>query len=76
MSASPVLQRLRWSGISTERMSPADTMFVTTGRRLYVTGDVDGGFRPRSNPYDLYTFGRPQRDDPLARGSRECGRNR
>jgi hypothetical protein len=28
------------------------TPFVTTGHRLYVIGDIDGGFRPRSNPYE------------------------
>jgi hypothetical protein len=32
-------------------------MFATTGRRLYVIGDIDGGFRPRSNPYDLHRYG-------------------
>ena len=48
------------------RSSPADTLFVTTGRKLYVLGDIDGGFRPRSNPYDLYNFGKPLPGDPLA----------
>lgn len=48
------------------RNSPADTLFVSTGRKLYVVGDIDGGFRPRSNPYDLYNFGKPLPDDPLA----------
>ena len=29
-------------------------------------GDIDGGFRPRSNPYDLHDLGAPQPKDPLA----------
>jgi glycogen debranching enzyme len=41
-------------------------MFANTGRRIYVLGDIDGGFRPRSNPYDLHEFGRPDPNDPLA----------
>jgi glycogen debranching enzyme len=41
-------------------------MFATTGRQLYVIGDIDGGFRPRTNPYDLAAFGGPRADDPLA----------
>jgi glycogen debranching enzyme len=57
---------MQWESLRQERFSPADTMFATTGRRIYVIGDIDGGFRPRSNPYDLYAFGRPQPDDPLA----------
>ena len=61
-----MLQTLHWGPYHQERLSPADTMFVNTGRRIYVIGDIDGGFRPRSNPYDLYSFGRPQPDDPLA----------
>jgi glycogen debranching enzyme len=68
-STSPdrtVTQILNWGSTHQERVSPADTMFVNTGRRLYVLGDIDGRFRPRSNPYDLYAFGRPQPDDPLA----------
>ena len=48
------------------RSSPPDTLFVSTGRKLYVIGDIDGDFRPRSNPYDLYNFGKPLPDDPLA----------
>lgn len=66
MSQRAVRQLLSWGHIEAERLSPADTMFVTTGRRLYVVGDIDGGFRPRSNPYDLYAFGQPLPDDPLA----------
>lgn len=61
-----VIQQLRWGEIRQERSSPPDTMFTTTGRQLYVIGDIDGGFRPRSNPYDLYRFGKPQEGDPLA----------
>ncbi len=29
-------------------------------------GDIDGRFRPRSNPYDLHNFGAPSPNDPLA----------
>lgn len=61
-----MIQKLHWSEIRQERPSAPDTMFATTGRHLYVIGDIDGGFRPRSNPYDLHTFGKPQADDPLA----------
>ena len=61
-----MIQRLRWGNIQQERLSAPDTLFTTTGQRLYVIGDIDGGFRPRSNPYDLYTFGKPQEGDPLA----------
>ena len=65
-SASLVTQQLHWGDIRQERPSAPDTMFTTTGRQLYVIGDIDGGFRPRSNPYDLHTFGKPQAGDPLA----------
>lgn len=65
-SSASTLQCLQWGSLRQERVSPADTLFTTTGRRIYVIGDIDGGFRPRSNPYDLYAFGRPQPDDPLA----------
>lgn len=61
-----VTQVLRWGNIRQERLSPADTMFASTGRRIYVLGDIDGQFRPRSNPYDLHSLGRPSPDDPLA----------
>jgi hypothetical protein len=61
-----VLQTLEWGDVRQSRASPADTEFVTAGRKLYVLGDVDGGFRPRSNPYDLYAFGGPAPNDPLA----------
>ena len=61
-----MIQRLHWGEIRQERPSAPDTLFATTGRRLYVIGDIDGGFRPRSNPYDLYTFGGPQAGDLLA----------
>jgi glycogen debranching enzyme len=68
INSTPLLvpQHLRWGDIRQERASAPDTMFTTTGRQLYVIGDIDGGFRPRSNPYDLYSFGRPQESDPLA----------
>jgi len=61
-----VLQQLCWGSLQQERQSAPDTIFATTGRQLYVIGDIDGGFRPRSNPYDLHTFGKPRDDDPLA----------
>ena len=61
-----VTQELRWGEIRQERPSASDTLFTTTGRKLYVIGDIDGSFRPCSNPYDLHTFGKPQADDPLA----------
>lgn len=61
-----VEQRLRWGAIDQRRRSAPDTMFANTGRRIYVIGDIDGGFRPRSNPYDLHTFGKPDPKDPLA----------
>lgn len=41
-------------------------MFATTGRQQYVIGDIVGGFRPRTNPYDLHAFGKPQETDSLA----------
>jgi glycogen debranching enzyme len=62
----PVLQTLNWGAVREERMSPPGTMFAQTGRRMYVIGDIDGGFRPRSNPYDLHAFGQPHPQDPLA----------
>ncbi len=61
-----MIQRLRWGEIQQERPSAPDTMFTNTGRRLYVIGDIDGAFRPRTNPYDLHRYGRPQEGDPLA----------
>jgi hypothetical protein len=61
-----MIQQLRWGEIRQERPSAPDTLFTTTGRQLYVIGDIDGGFRPRSNPYDLHTFGKPLEGDPLA----------
>jgi hypothetical protein len=59
-------QALQWGSIQQGRQSPPDTMFANTGRRIYVIGDIDGGFRPRSNPYDLHAYGRPDPNDPLA----------
>lgn len=64
--AQDVTQVLVWGDVRQRRLSPASTMFATTGRQLYLIGDIDGGFRPRSNPYDLYNFGRPLPNDPLA----------
>lgn len=61
-----ITQCLRWGEIRQVRSSAPDTMFATTGRLLYVIGDIDGGFRPRTNPYDLFTFGKPQENDRLA----------
>ncbi len=61
-----VLQVLAWDDFQQSRSAPANTMFANSGRKLYVIGDVDGNFRPRSNPYDLYNFGGPQPGDPLA----------
>lgn len=68
INRTPLLmtQQLHWGEIRQERLSAPDTMFATTGRQLYVIGDIDGGFRPRSNPYDLYSFGKPLESDPLA----------
>jgi glycogen debranching enzyme len=65
-SAPNVRQILSWGEWKEERSSPPDTVFANTGRRLYIIGDIDGGFRPRSNVYDLYTYGEPQSGDPLA----------
>jgi glycogen debranching enzyme len=65
-SVREVQQVLAWGRIQQCRSSPANTMFTNTGRKLYVLGDIDGDFRPRSNPYDVYERGGPQPDDPLA----------
>jgi hypothetical protein len=62
----PVLQVLDFGGIRQERPSAPDTMFLNSGRRIYVIGDIDGHFRPRTNPYDLYAFGGPHPEDVLA----------
>jgi len=64
-TAPDVRQVLSWGDLQDERSAPGDTMFVTTGQRLYLIGDIDGDFRPRSNPYDLYNFGAPSPNDPL-----------
>jgi len=64
--ADEVTQILSWGNIRQSRAGPADTLFIQAGRRLYLIGDIDGRFRDRSNPYDLYTFGRPLASDPLA----------
>jgi glycogen debranching enzyme len=61
-----VLQVLHWGSIHQERSSPPDTMYALTGPSLYVLGDIDGGFRRRSNPYDLHAFGTPHPKDALA----------
>ena len=66
-SSNPAVQQvLDFAGIYQERLSTPDTMFANSGRCLYVIGDIDGRFRPRSNPYDLHAFGKPQPGDPLA----------
>jgi glycogen debranching enzyme len=65
-SVRNILQELVCGDLRQRRLSPADTMFANTGRKLYVIGDIDGDFRPRSNPYDLYAFGAPHPKDPLA----------
>ncbi len=64
--AADVTQILSWGDIRQSRAAPADTLFIQAGRRLYLIGDIDGRFRPRSNPYDIYNFGRPLASDPLA----------
>ena len=64
--AGQVLQVLSWADWKQDRFGVPGTAFANSGRRLYVVGDIDGGFRPRSNVYDLYTFGEPQPGDPLA----------
>src|SRR5947209_11564304 len=66
INGQAVLQILSWGGVHRSRSATPDTLFANTGRKLYVVGDVDGGFRPRFNPYDLYNFGAPLPDDPLA----------
>ncbi len=54
-------------GSAWSRGSPANTLSVSAGRRLYVLGNIDGGFRPLNNPYDLHNnAGQPFSDDPLA----------
>ena len=60
-----VTQELDFGELRQTRPGSPDTPFATTGRQLYVIGDVDGGFRPRTNPYDLAAFGGPRADDPL-----------
>jgi glycogen debranching enzyme len=59
-------QFLHWHDFEQRRMSAPDTMYANTGRRIYVIGDIDGDFRPRTNPYDLHAYGRPDPNDPLA----------
>ena len=66
LSVKEVHQVLAWDHVQQTRKTPANIMFANTGRKLYVIGDIDGDFRPRSNPYDLHTFGGPQPEDPLA----------
>src|SRR5436190_15457473 len=65
-SVNEVRQVLAWGRVQQSRLSPANTMFTNTGRKLYVLGDIDGDFRQRSNPYDIYERGGHQPDDPLA----------
>lgn len=59
-------QILSLGNLHQERTSPADTLYAVAGRRLYLLGDIDGRFRPRTNPYDLHAFGKPDPKDPLA----------
>lgn len=59
-------QILDWGGLSQQRLSPAATLWASAGRRIYALGNIDGRFRPVSNPYDLYAYGRPDPQDPLA----------
>src|SRR5688572_21122619 len=65
-SVRKVRQELVCGNMQQSRLSPDDTMCANTGRNIYVIGDIDGNFRPRSNPYDLYAFGAPHPNDPLA----------
>ena len=44
-----VLQVLSWGDWKQERLAAANTAFANNGRRLYVVGDIDGGFLPRAN---------------------------
>jgi hypothetical protein len=62
----PVLQTLHWGAVFRSAFPQPTPCFTVTGRRLYVIGDIDGGFRPRSNPYDIHAFGHPHPEDPLA----------
>ncbi len=64
--ADQVLQAITWGNWGQERLGAGNLPFANTGRQIYLIGDVDGGFRPRSNVYDLYTFGEPQPGDILA----------
>ena len=64
--ANEVTQILSWGDIQQSRAAAADTLFIQAGRRSYLIGDIDGRFRARSNPYDVYNFGRPLASDPLA----------
>jgi len=45
-------QKLVFDDLHQERFGLPYTPFVTVGRRLYIIGDIDGGFRPRQNPYE------------------------
>jgi hypothetical protein len=64
--ADQVLQSVSWGDWRQERLGAGNLPFANTGLQIYLIGDVDGGFRPRSNVYDLYTFGEPLGNDPLA----------
>jgi glycogen debranching enzyme len=46
-------QRLAFGDLQQSHPGRPYTPFVTAGQRLYVVGDIDGGFRPRLNPYEL-----------------------
>ena len=64
-ATAEVTQELNFGELHQARPGSPDTPFVSAGRQLYVIGDIDGGFRPRTNPYDLAAFGGPRADDPL-----------
>ncbi|MFH1926709.1 MAG: glycosyl hydrolase family 65 protein [Chloroflexota bacterium] len=64
-ATAEVTQELNFGEANQTRPGSPDTPFVTAGRQLYVIGDIDSGFRPRSNAYDLATYGGPRADDPL-----------
>ena len=45
-------QKLVFDDLHQSHPGQPDTPFVAAGHRLYVIGDIDGSFRPRSNPYE------------------------
>ena len=46
-------QRLVFDDLHQSHPGRPYTPFLTAGHRLYVIGDIDGGFRPRDNPYEV-----------------------